>query len=373
MQIHNVQIFREGHFASGRIEFDETISGIFPEDESPAEGAAIDGKGGYLIPGLIDVHTHGASGADASDGDAEGLVRMARHYAAQGVTSFCPTTMTLPEERLAKAVRCIRDFRRSKGCAKIAGIHLEGPFLNRDKCGAQNPDYIRTLDAEMFRRLQLESGGLVRLVTVAPETDGAADFIRDVARECTVSLGHTAADYDTAMRAFEAGATHVTHLFNAMTPLSHRAPGIIAAASDAGAYAELICDTLHVFPPMMRLVHRLFDKKLVLISDSLRCAGMPDGEYELGGQLVTMRDGRAFVKGTDTIAGSSIHLMEGLRRTAASGIPLEDAVYAATEAPARSIGMADRIGRIAPGLPADLVLLDRDLTVQAVFIDGERQ
>jgi len=124
---------------------------------------------------------------------------------------------------------------------------------------------------------------------------------------------------------------------------------------------------------MMRLVHRLFDKKLVLISDSLRCAGMPDGEYELGGQLVAMRDGRAFVKGTDTIAGSSIHLMEGLRRTAASGIPLEDAVYAATEAPARSIGMADRIGRIAPGLPADLVLLDRDLTVQAVFIDGERQ
>lgn len=372
MLIHNVNVFTEQSFHRGAVDFDAKILRVLTGEETAARPDALDGEDGFLIPGLIDIHTHGALGADASDGSEEGLGVMGRFYAAEGVTSWCPTTMTLPEATLSQAVRSIHGFRRSGDSAKIAGIHLEGPFLNAGKCGAQNPDHIVPPDADMFRRLQEEAGGLIRLITVAPESPGAVEFIREISGECTVSLGHTAADYETAMRAYDAGARHATHLFNAMTPLSHRAPGVVAAASDAGASVELICDTLHVFPPMMRLVQRLFGEKLVLISDSLRCAGMPDGDYELGGQLITMRDGHALMKGTDTIAGSSIHLMEGLRRSVSCGIPLEAAVYAASTAPARAIGMDGRIGAIAPGMQADLVLLDRDLRVKSVFIDGEK-
>ena len=224
----------------------------------------------------------------------------------------------------------------------------------------------------MFHRLNEASGGIVRLVTVAPEEPGAIDFIREVSRVCTVSVGHTTADYDTAMAAYAAGASHATHLFNGMPSLLHREPGVIAAASDAGASVELICDGLHIHPAVVRLTHRLFGEKLVLISDSLRCAGMPDGDYELGGQPITMKDGRATLTGTDTLAGSSIHLMEGLRRSVSFGVPLETAVTAATLTPAKVIGRADEIGSLAVGKCADLVVLDKELNLKAVYIDGKR-
>ena len=223
----------------------------------------------------------------------------------------------------------------------------------------------------MFHRLDEASGGIVRLVTVAPEEPGALEFIRDVSRTCTVSIGHTTADYDTAMAAYQAGASHATHLFNGMPSLLHREPGVIAAACDAGASVELITDGLHIHPSVIRLTHKLFGEKLVLISDSLRCAGMPDGDYTLGGQPITMKNGRATLTGTDTLAGSSIHLMDGLRRSVSFGVPLEAAVYAATEAPAKTIRHSD-IGRLAVGCCADLVLLDSQLNLKAVFIDGQR-
>ena len=200
---------------------------------------------------------------------------------------------------------------------------------------------------------------------------GAMEFIRDVSRTCTVSIGHTTADYDTAMAAYQAGASHATHLFNGMPSLLHREPGVIAAACDAGASVELITDGLHIHPSVIRLTHKLFGEKLVLISDSLRCAGMPDGDYTLGGQPITMKNGRATLTGTDTLAGSSIHLMDGLRRSVSFGVPLEAAVYAATEAPAKTIRRSD-IGRLAVGCCADLVLLDSQLNLKAVFIDGQR-
>ena len=224
----------------------------------------------------------------------------------------------------------------------------------------------------MFKRLQEEADGTIRLITIAPEAEGAEGFIREVSRMCAVSLGHTTADYDTAMRAFVAGASHATHLFNAMPPLQHRAPGVIAAASDAMATVELISDGLHVHPAVVRLTHRLFGNRLVLISDSLRCTGMPDGTYELGGQLITLQDQKATLQGIDTLAGSCIHLMEGLRRAVSFGIPLEAAVTAATETPAKAIGVFDRIGSIAQGKEADLVLLDDSLQVKAVFVGGKR-
>ena len=366
MKISNAKVFINGAFVDGGIDFDAAVNAV----GAGVSGGA-DARGCYLIPGLIDIHTHAAVGEDASDGEPEGMPKMSRYYAAKGVTSWCPTTMTLKEPELTKAMHVIRDFRRPDDGAKVAGVNLEGPFVSYEKRGAQNADNIHAPDAAMFHRLNEASGGIVRLVTIAPEEPGALACIRDVSRVCTVSLGHTAADYDTAMAAYDAGARHATHLFNAMPALGHRAPGVIAAASDAGATVELIADGLHIHPAVVRLTHRLFGDKLVLISDSLRCAGMPDGDYTLGGQPITMKNGKATLKGSDTLAGSCIHLLDGLRRAVEFGVPLEAAVAAATAAPARAIGRGD-VGVLEVGKCADFVLLNRELEVQSVFIDGRQ-
>ena len=366
MKIKNARVFSNGRFIQGGIAFSDRIEAIGTEITD-----GFDAQGGFLIPGLVDIHTHGAVGEDAGDGRPEGLVRLSRYYAAQGVTSWCPTTETLKETELIRAMHAIRDFVRPSDGAKIAGVHLEGPFLSREKCGAQNPDNLHAPDVDLFNRLNEASGGLVRLVTVAPELPNVMEFIRAASSVCTVSIGHTAAPFDVAAEAFASGASHVTHLFNAMPPLHHREPGVIAAASDAGATAELIVDGLHVHPAAVRLAYRLFGDKLVLISDSLRCAGMPDGEYELGGRSVTVRDGRATLTGTDTLAGGSIGLMEGLRRAVRFGIPLEAAVTAASYTPAKVIGRAGEIGSLACGRAADFVLLGPDLCVRSVWVDGQ--
>ena len=368
MKIKNAKLFVNGAFQEGCLAFDKVIRQIGTD----CGEADLDAEGGYIIPGLVDIHTHAAVGEDASDGSSEGMVKMSRYYAREGVTSWCPTTMTLKEPVLTKAMHTIRDFVRPKDGAKSAGINLEGPFLCYAKRGAQAAENLHAPDIDMFRRLNEASGGIIRLVTIAPEEPGAMAFIREISRECTVSLGHTTADYDTAMAAYEAGASHATHLFNGMPNLLHRAPGVIGAASDAGATVELITDGFHIHPSVIRLTHRLFGDKLVLISDSLRCAGMPDGDYELGGQPITMKNGKATLKDSDTLAGSSIHLMEGLRRSVSFGVPLEAAVLAATLAPAKVIRQENSIGQIAPGCCADLVWLDEQLQVKGVFIDGER-
>ena len=373
MLIKNAQVFIDGHFTEGGISFNEKILAAgadVSEATSPGE-EVIDAGGCYLIPGLIDVHTHAAIGCDTSDGDEEGVVKMGRYYAKDGVTGWCPTTLTLKEDTLIKAVKSVRAYKRPADGAKVIGIHLEGPFINREKCGAQNPDNIALPDVNMFRRINEASGGIVKLITMAPETEGAIGFIKEVSKVCAVSVGHTTADYETAMRAYDAGATHATHLFNAMPPLGHRAPGVIGAAFDAGANVELITDGYHIHPAVIRMVHALFGEKMVMISDSLRCAGMPDGDYELGGQEISVKDSKAVIKGTDTIAGSSIHLMEGLRRTVSYGVPLEAAVTAATIAPARAIRMDKETGSLTPGKAADLVLLDPELHVKQVWIDGQ--
>lgn len=365
MRIKNGKLFLNGQFTDGGIEFDEKI---LSAGSSVTDGEDADGC--YIIPGLIDIHTHAAVGEDASDGSAAGILTLSRYYAKDGVTSWCPTTMTLKEPALTRAMEAIRSFLRPVDGARVAGIHLEGPFLGYAKRGAQAAENLHAPDVDMFHRLNDASGHQVKLVTVAPEEPGAMEFIRQVSPVCTVSLGHTIADYATAMEAFSAGASHVTHLFNGMNSMLHREPGVIGAASAAGATVELITDGLHIHPAVVQLTHRLFGEKLVLISDSLRCAGMPDGEYELGGQSITVTGGKATLTGTDTLAGSSIHLMEGLRRAVRFGVPLEAAVTAATIAPARVIGADDRIGSLDPGKWADFVILDRDLNVKAVYIGG---
>lgn len=369
MIIGNANVFLDGAFrpASVTVEGD-TITAIGGPD-APWD---VDAGGNYLVPGFVDVHTHGAMNEDFSDGKPEGLPKMSRYYAQNGVTSFLATTMTLKEETLTPAMETIRDFVRPADGAKCAGIHLEGPFLSYAKRGAQAAENLHAPDAGMFHRLNAASGGMVRLVTVAPEEPGAMDFIREVSRVCTVSLGHTTADYDTAAAAFEAGATHATHLFNGMPAFAHRAPGVVGAAFDHNATAELICDGLHIHPSAIRVAKQLFGKNLVVISDSLRCAGMPDGQYELGGQPIEMKNGRATLLGTDTLAGSSTNLLTEVRNLVSFGFTLEDAIYAVTEAPARAVRLEQHIGSIAVGKQADLLLLSKDLELEAVYVDGVR-
>lgn len=366
MVIKNGCILLGKEFIAADVAFEKTITAVGEN----LSGESFDAADCYVVPGFVEIHSHGAVGEDFSDGKAEGLQPMADYYASHGVTSFLATTMTLPENVLTKAMETIGSFCPNGG-AKCAGVHLEGPFLSSAKKGAQAECALHHPDAAMFHRLNAASGGMVRLVTVACEEAGGMEFIEEVSKSCTVSLGHTIADYDTAMEAFRRGATHATHLFNGMESLHHRKPGVIAAALDSGASVELICDGLHIHPAVIRLTHRLFGEKLNLISDSLRCAGMPEGEYELGGQPIEVHGKKATLKGTDTLAGSCISLLDAVQNVAAFGIPLPDALYAASTAPADAVGLTDR-GRIAVGACADLLVLDRELQLKAVFVDGKK-
>jgi len=367
----NAYIFTDKGFVRGGFAVEDgRFAALFEGDR---DGGA-DLRGACVIPGLVDIHTHGAAGADFSDGDADGLRRMAAHLAKCGVTSFCPTSMTLPYETLAAAFRTAVELREEapKGCARVMGIHMEGPFFSEKKKGAQNGAYLKLPDPDAFRRLQEGCGGLVRIVDVAPELTGAVEFTEAAKALCTVSVAHTDANYEEAKAVFAAGATHLTHLYNAMPPIHHRKPGVIGAASECDAVAaELICDGLHVHESSVRMAFKLFPGRVCLISDSLRCCGMPDGEYELGGQQVFLSGGVARLA-DGTIAGAASDLYKDMKNAVAFGIPRDEAIRAATIRPAREIGRDGEIGSIAPGKLADFVVCDEALSPRAVYIGGER-
>jgi N-acetylglucosamine-6-phosphate deacetylase len=366
MLIKNATVFLpEGRFEKCDVRFEERIVEV---GRLPGEG--VDADGLYLIPGLIDLHTHGAKDCDFSDGRPEDMPKMAAHYAQHGVTSFLATTMTLPEDTLVSAAKAIGAYQMGPGMARCMGIHMEGPFFCYEKRGAQCADYLHDPEVAFFDHVNQAAGGAVKLIAVAPELPGAIPFIREVSSRCAVSVGHTSADYDTACQAYDAGATQATHLFNAMPPIHHRKPGVIPAAMDKGAWAELICDGQHVHPAVIRAAFAMFPGRIVLISDSLRCAGMPEGEYSLGGQKVYMKDNLARLK-DGTIAGSVITVMDGMRNVVKFGIPLETAVASATLHPAKAVGLQDAIGAIRPGLLGDVVLLNPDLSIHRVYIGGK--
>ena len=340
---------------------------------SSADGRTYDASGCYIIPGLTDLHFHGCMGRDFSDADPEGLEIMARYELSRGVTQICPAGMTLLEEQLTRVCQVAADHRdANKPGAELCGVNLEGPFLSRAKKGAQNGDWLHAPDVAMLRRLMAASRGLVKLVSVAPEEPGAMEFIEAVEGEVTVSLAHTTADYDTAMEAFRLGARQVTHLFNAMPPFSHRAPGVVGAALDTPlCNVELICDGVHIHPAVVRAVFKMFGpKRVILISDTMRAAGMSDGDYTLGGQAVKVK-GKLATLADGTIAGSVTNLMNCMRTAVSFGIPLEDAVWAAAVNPARAIGIFSRMGSLEPGKRANVVVLDQNLELKDVFFRGE--
>ena len=340
---------------------------------SSADGRTYDASGCYIIPGLTDLHFHGCMGRDFSDADPEGLEIMARYELSRGVTQICPAGMTLLEEQLTRVCQVAADHRdANKPGAELCGVNLEGPFLSRAKKGAQNGDWLHAPDVAMLRRLMAASRGLVKLVSVAPEEPGAMEFIEAVEGEVTVSLAHTTADYDTAMEAFRLGARQVTHLFNAMPPFSHRAPGVVGAALDTPiCNVELICDGVHIHPSVVRATFKMFGpKRVILVSDTMRAAGMPDGDYTLGGQPVKVK-GKYATLADGTLAGSVTNLMNCMRTAVSFGIPLEDAVWAAAVNPARAIGIFSRMGSLEPGKRANVVVLDQNLELKDVFFRGE--
>ena len=339
------------------------------------DGEVFDASGCYVIPGLTDIHFHGCKGEDFSDGTSEGLAVMAEYELSRGVTQICPAGMTLPEEQLYKICRTAAEHRRaekSKPGAELVGVNLEGPFLSEAKKGAQNGAWLHAPDAELLRGLLKASEGLVKLVSVAPELPGAPEFIRAVGGEIAVALAHTAADYDTALEALRLGAREITHLFNAMPPFSHRAPSVVGAALDSpGCRVELICDGVHIHPAVVRAVFQMFGpERVILISDSIRGAGMPDGQYTLGGQDVTVRGALATLA-DGTIAGSVTDLMGCLKKAVSFGIPLADAVRSAALNPAEAIGVSDRFGTLDIGKQANIAVLDQELDLKAVFFAGQ--
>ena len=371
MRYENGWIFADGRFVRGGFSVE---NGQFAHVLEDVPGPAEDLDGALVIPGLVDIHVHGCAGADFSDGDYAGLVRMARYLARRGATSFAPASMTLPYDALDKAFHAAARLRREglADGARLMGIQMEGPFLSREKRGSQNPAYLRLPDWDRFLRLYDAAEGLLRIVDVAPELPGAVEFTRRASEKCRVSVAHTAAGYDQAAAVFDAGATHLTHLFNAMSGIHHRHPGPIGAASEReNVTAELICDGIHVHPSAVRMAFRLFPGRICLISDALRCCGMADGSYSLGGQEILLSGGVARLTG-GAIAGSAADLYQCMRRAVSFGIPREQAVWAATALPARVIGRESETGAIADGRAADFVICGGELEPEAVYLGGKR-
>lgn len=373
MRVINGQVF---DLEKGFVDRELNTDGMLISETS-GDDIVIDASDCYVIPGLVDLHFHGAVGEDFSDATPEGLQKIADFELSEGVTYICPAGMTLLEDQLTKICKNTAAHRASnpKG-AEVVGLHLEGPFLCVAKKGAQNADFLHVPDVDMLRRLNAAADGAVKLVTVAPEEPNGIEFVREASKDgITVSLGHTVANYDIASEAYAAGASHATHLYNGMPPLHHRDPGVIGAAFDAPhAKAELICDGVHIHASVVRATFQMFGaERMVIISDSLRATGMPDGIYPFGGQEIEVHGNRATIAGhPETLAGSVTSLMGCMRKAVEFGIPLADAVRASSYNPAQQIKIADRVGSLEVGKEASIVLLNKeDLSIKKIIFKGE--
>ncbi|WP_277668425.1 N-acetylglucosamine-6-phosphate deacetylase [Caproiciproducens galactitolivorans] len=372
MILKNAKIVDDSfRFADADVAVEEDkISEIAP---GLAGGEEIDLSGCVLVPGFVDIHIHACVGADTCDADADGLAKMCAHLVTKGVTSFCPTTMTVSHKGILRALETVKSCmdHPPKGAA-IAGVNMEGPYISIHKKGAQKGEFVKNSDFKEFQEFYDACGGIIKLVDIAPECPGAEEFIPQASRLCTVSIAHTEADYACAKHAFELGITHATHLYNAMPGMKHREPGVIGAVlDDPRVRAELICDGFHIHPAVLRITFEALGKdRVVIVSDSMRAAGAPDGVSELGGQTVYVKDGQARLK-DGTIAGSTTNLHQEIKNLVGWGVPFLTAIQAATLNPARAIHEDERIGSIKVGKYADMVALDSDLNIRMVVARGK--
>ena len=381
MIIDNVKVYTEEKtFAKGGIVLEgDRIQSVYVENEKPQfhEEEVLDGKGAYAIPGLIDLHFHGCKGDDFCDGTVEAIERIARYEASIGVTAIAPATMTLPVEELERILHVAAEYKRkgtSPKTADLVGINMEGPFISKAKKGAQDERNIIPCDVDIAEKFLEASEGLVKFIGIAPEdNDNYLEFIEAMKGKVDISLAHTNSDYDTAKKAFDAGANHAVHLYNAMPAFTHRAPGVVGAVYDSKhVMAEIICDGIHIHPAMVRATFEMMGAdRMILISDSMRATGMPDGQYTLGGLDVKVVGKCATLVLDGAIAGSATNLADCMRTVVKEmGIPLETAVACATINPAKSLGIDDQYGSIKAGKKADLVLLKDNLDLQLVIKDG---
>lgn len=368
MIIRNVRyVNSDFQFTTGDI---AVCDGKFCREAAPDDKEILDMTGLTALPGFVDIHSHGGSGCDFCDGKEESLSVLSRHYARHGVTSLCPTTMTFPYDKIETVLRAVEAFKGREPGAYFHGINMEGPFISKEKCGAQDPQFAVAPDADFLRKMQKITE--ISLVDVAPETEGACDFARQVKDSVTVSLAHTNADYDCAIAAIDSGFSHATHFLNAMTPFLSRAPGVAGAVLESDSVtAELICDGYHLAPATLRILFKLLgDDRTVVISDSMSSADCPDGDYVLGGQKVIVSGGKAHLA-DGTIAGSTTNLFDEFQNLLSFGIPFLSALKSCTINPARVIGKDNICGSIAPGKNADLLIVDEDMKLRRVMIRGK--
>lgn len=366
-------VLPDGIVSDSVIIFDDTIQAIVPMSEIDLnEYQIIDAKGKLVAPGLVDIHIHGYLGEDASDGKEEGLKIMAAGIAKNGVTSWCPTTMTIKKEEILEAFETARKVKAEKVCygAKILGVNCEGPFINPLKKGAQPGEYFLPPDGDFI----IDNADILKLFTIAPEMEGAEECVQKVYEDgrVLVSMGHTNATFDEANQGIASGVRHATHLFNAMTGLQHRNPGVVGAAlSDERVSCELIADTFHVNPGLYQLISKIKGDKLCLITDCMRAGGMEDGDYTLGGQHVIKKGIQCLLE-DGTIAGSVLRLNEAVRNLKNyTNLSLSEAFACASINPAKAIGAGDKIGSLEVGKCADIIICDENINVITTIIEGE--
>ncbi|WP_106768566.1 N-acetylglucosamine-6-phosphate deacetylase [Paenibacillus faecalis] len=351
-----------------------------PSDLDQSEAEIIrDQSDHYIIPGFIDIHVHGGNGEDFMDSDQKVLDTITSYHCSQGTTAMLATTMTAPKKAIDSVLKEVHEYRQQKmPYTRLEGVHLEGPFISPKWPGAQNPEHIVPASIEWLEEWEKSYPGLVKQVTLAPEREGALEAIAWLKEHgITAALGHTDASYDEVLNAIDAGLSHGVHTFNAMTGLHHRNPGTVGAMlSDDRLSAEIIADGIHVHPAGIRILERMKqNEKLILITDAMSATGMPDGEYTLGDLPVIVKDGVAKLKGErDSLAGSTLTMIKGFQFLIREiGVSMERASEIASLNPAKRLGISHRTGLLKKGYQADVLLLNSDLDIDGVWVQGDRK
>jgi N-acetylglucosamine-6-phosphate deacetylase len=372
MIFRNASVFYQGTFQNLDVQIKEDRIVMVKKVITDQDDEETDCFGKQLLPGLVEIHSHGCMGYDFSTASVEEMEIMRAFYLSLGITSIAATIMTMGTKELKKAAQIIKKAIQmdSKG-NRIVGINMEGPFLEASKKGAHDEKYLIPIDSKLFDELDALSGNNIKLVDIDPDLKGAMEFIKKYSKDKTISLAHTGCNYDTAMKAFDLGATHITHLFNAMNGLHHREPGIIGALSDRDVHAEIICDGIHIHPSVIRLMFHLCPEKMIIVSDSMSASGLEDGEYVLGGLPVHVENKKATLA-DGTIAGSTTNLYESMVNAIRFGATKEKAILSASLIPAKALNLQKEIGSIEVGKKADMILTDTYFRIEQVYLSGKR-